>query len=137
MELREILGNDIYESLCRVQKEQKVCLTNKAFITDFLSQKLVQLGYYKLDKEQGEPPVLSDKELWDIASEYQQGILDTGEVGKLCKAVAQAQRDACISWGLAQRQAGRREDKAEVRAIYKDANDLKDLEDRIKEYLDG
>lgn len=33
-------------------------------------------------------------------------------------------------------QAGVKDEKAKVRVIYKDANDLKELEDRIREYLD-
>lgn len=41
------LEDDIYNSLCEIEKEEKVRLNNKAFITDFLSKKLEKLGYKK------------------------------------------------------------------------------------------
>ncbi len=44
----ENLENDIYNSLKDIQREEKVKLENKAFIADFLSQKLHQLGYKKI-----------------------------------------------------------------------------------------
>ena len=50
-------------------------------------------------------------------------------------------RDYILDKVIARRQArisfkiGQENEKAKVRAIYKDANDLKELEDHIKEYL--
>ena len=41
----EQLGDDIYESLKEIQRAEGVKLENKALIADFLSRKLLKLGY--------------------------------------------------------------------------------------------
>lgn len=44
-QLIEKMGDDIYNSLKEIQKEEQVKLGDKAFIADFLSEKLHTLGY--------------------------------------------------------------------------------------------
>lgn len=52
-EAQEKIGDDIFESLKEIQAEEQVKLSDKAFIADYLSRKLLQLGYRKLPE--GEP----------------------------------------------------------------------------------
>ena len=47
-EVRDELMDDIYESLKEIQEEEEVNLSEKGFTADFLSQKLLKLGYHKL-----------------------------------------------------------------------------------------
>jgi len=59
MDKVEKMGDDIYQSLVEIQAEEEVRLSDKGFVTDFLSQKLDKLGYRKLPKDK--PPLLSDE----------------------------------------------------------------------------
>lgn len=43
--IAEMICDDIYEALKEIQKEEGVLLSSKAFIADFLSQKLCTWGY--------------------------------------------------------------------------------------------
>ena len=47
----EQFTDDIYGSLKNIEREENVRLSSKAFIADFLSQKLTLLGYIKAKGE--------------------------------------------------------------------------------------
>jgi len=49
---REMLTDNIYNSLKEIQEEEGIRFNNKAFIADRLAPKLSKLGYHKLDEEE-------------------------------------------------------------------------------------
>jgi len=44
----EELEDAIYESLSDIEKEEEIKLDDKAFVSDFLSEKLYAMGYRKV-----------------------------------------------------------------------------------------
>ncbi len=45
--IEDIVTDDVYNSLKQIQEEEKVKLSDKAFIAQFLAKKLIKLGYRK------------------------------------------------------------------------------------------
>jgi len=92
------IAGEIYQSLVEIQREEEIRMGNKAFIADFLSQKLYKLGYHKLPE--GEPPLLSDEEILEATQLGWKKDTDFKDFGYLSgrKQVAQAQRDSDWEW---------------------------------------
>lgn len=83
---KEKIGDDIYQALEEIQKEEEVKLSDRAFITDCLSQKLHKLGYCKPSPELRDEVrkiifdgINKDLTTWDIADDVVALMVPKGE----------------------------------------------------------